>query len=247
MSKRLITILLTVFTVMLLTGCNGDQKAVSETAEGFLTAMVNNDLDAAGQYASEEFMNSEKALDLYTRGFYNAFVRYKNKYDEGMSVPYRVEKVDRVEIPQVVQNVSEPQVQSAPKTEPVKKEVKKTESVKKSEPVKKEKNSEVQNAKAKVQNVSPDAPVFKIQIMAGHSDLSVTSSHFKGIGGIEKIKEGDFYRYYVEASNDYNAVNRRRKELSEVFPGCYIVAFKHGKLVNVNEAIKEFLKSRNKK
>ena len=132
-------------------------------------------------------------------------------------------------------------------TEPVKKEVKKTESVKKSEPVKKEKNSEVQHAKAKVQNVSPDAPVFKIQIMAGHSDLSVTSSHFKGIGGIEKIKEGDFYRYYVGASNDYNAVNRRRKELSEVFPGCYIVAFKHGKLVNVNEAIKEFLKSRNKK
>lgn len=59
MSKRLITILLTVFTVMLLTGCNGDQKAVTETAEGFLTAMVNNDLDAAGQYASEEFMNSE--------------------------------------------------------------------------------------------------------------------------------------------------------------------------------------------
>jgi len=195
----------------------------------------------------EEFMNSEKALDLYTRGFYNAFVRYKNKYDEGMSVPYRVEKVDRVEIPQVVQNVSEPQVQSAPKTEPVKKEVKKTESVKKSEPVKKEKNSEAQYAKAKVQKVSPDAPVFKIQIMAGHSDLSVTSSHFKGIGGIEKIKEGDFYRYYVGASNDYNAVNRRRKELSEVFPGCYIVAFKHGKLVNVNEAIKEFLKSRNKK
>jgi N-acetylmuramoyl-L-alanine amidase len=147
----------------------------------------------------------------------------------------------------VVQNVSEPQVQSAPKREPVKKEVKKTESVKKSEPVKKEKNSEVQHAKAKVQKVSPDAPVFKIQIMAGHSDLSVTSSHFKGIGGIEKIKEGDFYRYYVEASNDYNAVNRRRKELSEMFPGCYIVAFKHGKLVNVNEAIKEFLKSRNKK
>ena len=54
------------------------------------------------------------------------------------------------------------------------------------------------------------------------------------------------YKYYVGANTDYNSVNRKRKELNETFPGCYIVAFKHGKQVNVNEAIKEFLKSKNK-
>ena len=37
MSKRLISVLVTVFTVMLLaTGCNSDQKAVTESVEGFL-------------------------------------------------------------------------------------------------------------------------------------------------------------------------------------------------------------------
>ena len=60
MSKRLITVLVTVFTVMLLaTGCNSDQKAVTETVEGFLNAMVANDMEKASEYADEDFMNSE--------------------------------------------------------------------------------------------------------------------------------------------------------------------------------------------
>ena len=84
MSKRLITILLTVFTVMLLTGCNGDQKAVSETAEGFLTAMVNNDLDAAGQYASEEFMNSETMKMMDSEYLADAFYAQMGQEKEDM-------------------------------------------------------------------------------------------------------------------------------------------------------------------
>ncbi len=59
MSKRLMTVLLTMLTVMLLTGCNANQKAATEAADGFLTAIMNNDKEAAAQYATEEFMNSE--------------------------------------------------------------------------------------------------------------------------------------------------------------------------------------------
>lgn len=84
MSKRLITILLTVFTVMLLTGCNGDQKAVTETAEGFLTAMVNNDLEAAGQYASEEFMNSETMKMMDSEYLADAFYAQMGQEKEDM-------------------------------------------------------------------------------------------------------------------------------------------------------------------
>ena len=59
MSKKLITVLVTVFTVMILTtGCNSDKKAVTETVEGFLNAMVANDMEKASQYATEEFMES---------------------------------------------------------------------------------------------------------------------------------------------------------------------------------------------
>ena len=59
MSKKLITVLLTVLTVMMLTGCSSDKKAVTEAAEGFLNAMVNNDMEAASQFATTEFMHSD--------------------------------------------------------------------------------------------------------------------------------------------------------------------------------------------
>lgn len=59
MGKKLITVLVTVFTVMLLTGCNSDNKAVSETVEGFLNAMVANDMEKASQYATDDFMKSD--------------------------------------------------------------------------------------------------------------------------------------------------------------------------------------------
>ncbi len=59
MSKRWITILLTAFAVMMLTGCGMNKKAVTEAADGFLTAIVNNDKETAAQFASEDFMKSE--------------------------------------------------------------------------------------------------------------------------------------------------------------------------------------------
>ena len=60
MSRRLISVLVTVFTVMLFaTGCNSDQKAVTESVEGFLNAMVANDMEKASQYATEDFMKSD--------------------------------------------------------------------------------------------------------------------------------------------------------------------------------------------
>ena len=57
--RKLTTALLTMLVLLLLTACNSEQKAVTESAEGFLTALVNNDKSAAAQYATEEFMNSE--------------------------------------------------------------------------------------------------------------------------------------------------------------------------------------------
>ncbi len=86
MGKRLITVLVTVFTVMLLTGCNADNKAVTQVAEGFLNAMVNNDMQAAAQYATEDFMKSEtmKMMDpeYLADSFYAAMNVDKEDLDE---------------------------------------------------------------------------------------------------------------------------------------------------------------------
>lgn len=42
----------------------------------------------------EEFMNSDSALDLYTKGIYNAFITYKNKYDTQSTLPYQNSPVE---------------------------------------------------------------------------------------------------------------------------------------------------------
>ena len=57
--RKLTTAILTMLILLLLTACNSDQKAVTEAAEGFLNALFKNDKDAAAQYATEEFMQSE--------------------------------------------------------------------------------------------------------------------------------------------------------------------------------------------
>lgn len=86
MSKRLIPVILTVLTVIMLTGCNADKKAVTETAEGFLNALVNHDREAAAQYASEAFMKSDtmKMMDpqYLADSFYAAMNVQKEDLDE---------------------------------------------------------------------------------------------------------------------------------------------------------------------
>ena len=86
MSRKLITLLLTALTILVLTGCNGEKKAVTETAEGFLNAMVNNDMNAAAQYATEDFMNSKTMKlmdpDYLAETFYTAMGVSKEDMDE---------------------------------------------------------------------------------------------------------------------------------------------------------------------
>ena len=51
-------------------------------------------------------------------------------------------------------------------------------------------------------------------------------------------------KYTIGESADYNEMNRMRKELNDTFPGCFVIAFKNGKKMNINEAIQEFKRNR---
>ncbi len=92
---------------------------------------------------------------------------------------------------------------------------------------------------------APSAPVFKIQIISTTTRLKVSDPCFKGLSGIGSYAEEGMFKYTVGESEDYNAINRLRKDIQEKFPGAFIVAFKNGERVNVSEAVNEF--KRNKK
>jgi len=91
----------------------------------------------------------------------------------------------------------------------------------------------------------PAAPVFKIQIFASSVKLKANDARFKKHHDAVFYQEGGMYKYTIGASEDYNAINRLRKELLADFPEAFIIAFKNGEKMNVVEAVREF-KSRKK-
>lgn len=81
--------------------------------------------------------------------------------------------------------------------------------------------------------------VFKVQLFASQYDLNAGSPQFKGLDA-KSFKEGDLYKYTYGETNDYNEIQQIKKEIADKFPSTFIVAFKNGVKMNVNEAIKEW-------
>ena len=159
----------------------------------------------------ERLLNNDSRVDDIARGIYEAFAKYKNKYDRSVSVPYRAKDSEEVNIPKIV-----PDQEPAPKTRTV--------------------------TRAEV----ADAPVFKLQIFVGSRNLRKGDAHFKGETDYDSFQEGNLVKYTLGASTNYNEIYRLRKEKLDKFPEAFIIAFKNGQRYDVNQAIREFKKNRNR-
>ena len=91
---------------------------------------------------------------------------------------------------------------------------------------------------------SSDKPVFKIQILTSDKKLASNSKQFKGLSPVSHFQENGIYKYTYGESTDYNKVLRTKRSIASKFKGAFIIAFKNGKKMNVNEAIKEFKNNR---
>lgn len=188
----------------------------------------------------ERLLNNDSRVDDIARGIYEAFAKYKNKYDRSVSVPYRAKDSEDVNLPKIV-----PDQEPAPKTRVVTrgKQPKREEAtpeqpkreVKKQEPKKVVKKAEV-----------ADAPVFKLQIFVGSRNLRKGDAHFKGETDYDSFQEGNLVKYTLGASTNYNEIYRLRKEKLDKFPEAFIIAFKNGQKYDVNQAIREFKQNRNR-
>ena len=215
----------------------------------------------------EQYMNSKAAEEAYARGIFNAFLAYRKKHDGNITIPFQVEPEEKeIVIPQIVpQN----EVKEEQKTKVTKEEPAKVETIVVPEtpegldqidlsPVK-EVSQPVQPAPTPVPEATPQpqqeqpqqpesvkvalqpaGPVFKVQIFASSVKLKANDARFKKHKDAVFYQEGSMYKYTIGASEDYNAINRLRKELLADFPEAFIIAFKDGSRMNVVEAIKEF-------
>ena len=182
----------------------------------------------------ERLLNNDSRVDDIARGIYEAFAKYKNKYDRSVSVPYRAKDSEEVNIPKIV-----PDQEPAPKTRAVTRgKQPKREEATPEQPKREEK-------KVKKAEVA-DAPVFKLQIFVGSRNLRKGDSHFKGETDYDSFQEGNLVKYTLGASTNYNEIYRLRKEKLDKFPEAFIIAFKNGQKYDVNQAIREFKQNRNR-
>lgn len=200
----------------------------------------------------ERLLNNDSRVDDIARGIYEAFAKYKNKYDRSVSVPYRAKDSEDVNLPKIV-----PDQEPAPKTRVVtrgkqpkreeatpeqpKREVKE---VKKLDPKREMKKTETKKEVKKAEVA--DAPVFKLQIFVGSRNLRKGDAHFKGETDYDSFQEGNLVKYTLGASTNYNEIYRLRKEKLEKFPEAFIIAFKNGQKYDVNQAIREFKQNRSR-
>lgn len=211
--------------------------------------------------SEEQLLNNQQQIDNIARGIYNAFVEYKNKYDTGMTVPYKPMS-DPLPDKKTDDDSSTPNATAEQSNEQANNE--KPETKQNEDNVRqpdympemrrsKERNTE-RNVKRKLtpaakhesQKADQSRPVFKVQVLVAQRHLKKGDHNFKGLEGCEAYEENGMVKYTYGASNNYNEIYRLRKEILDRFPGAFIIAFKNGEKMDVNLGIREFKQNRNK-
>ena len=87
-------------------------------------------------------------------------------------------------------------------------------------------------------------PVFKIQILTSDKKLGNNSRLFTGVKPVSYYFENNIYKYTYGEDTNYNKILRLKRSIDSKFKDAFIIAFKNGKKININQAIREFKKNR---
>ena len=80
---------------------------------------------------------------------------------------------------------------------------------------------------------------FKVQLAASTKKLEPKSSNFKGLTPVFREKEGKLYKYYYGATSSYSQIQSLHNEAkTKGYKTSYLVAFKDGEKITVNDALK---------
>ena len=216
----------------------------------------------------EKYMNTSTATEQYARGIYNAFAAYKKRHGGSITIPYMpnpeeekapapVKKEVKKEEPKepVVEEAMAPAPTVQEETPPTSvtpepQEIPVTAEPQKSQPLPvTQEPAENKTAETKTEPETPvvapvavaaDAPVFKVQILVSSQKIKAGDSRFKGQTGVDSYVENGLTKYTVGASENYNEIYHLRKSLQDKFPEAFIIAFKDGKRMDVQQAIREF-------
>ncbi len=85
----------------------------------------------------------------------------------------------------------------------------------------------------------PNGIIFKVQLSASAKKIDLTPSNFKGLKNISCITSNNLYKYmYGETSNYEDSKKLLQEAKAKGFESAYLIAFKDGKSISVQDAIK---------
>ncbi|WP_281299371.1 N-acetylmuramoyl-L-alanine amidase family protein [Flavobacterium limnophilum] len=106
-------------------------------------------------------------------------------------------------------------------------------------PAKPKPNLEVPVIKKSVNNKDSTAVIFKVQLSASIKKVELTPSNFNGLKDISIESGVNLYKYmYGETSNYDEAKKLLQEAKSKGYSSAYLIAFKNGEKISVQEALK---------
>ena len=193
--------------------------------------------------AEEQILNSSDAIDALGYGIYQAFVDYRNKYDKSITVPFETPERQRVGEQRTTERKTVAKGQE--KTEETGIAAVEGNNTEKEDGKGKE-EEKADTEEHKSQDIAGQ-PVFKIQILTSSTILKKGDKKLKGRDDADYYKDGKIYKYTIGASENYNEIYRLRKTILDKFPEAFIIAFKDGQRTDVQEAIQEYKRNKNRK
>ena len=204
----------------------------------------------------EKYLNTEAGIDNMALGIFQAFASYRAKYDPNAKGKAAVVAAQKPSNSAEVTKATEPEKPSTPavaekkqpeKTADKKQPEKETADKKQSEKTVTEKK---QSEKAAPENTASEktvpvkdelaAPVFKVQITTSDKVMAATDRRLKGHKDASYYKEKGLIKYTVGETTDYSEILKIRKALLADFPDAFVIAFRNGEKMNVNDAISEY-------
>ena len=87
---------------------------------------------------------------------------------------------------------------------------------------------------------SASGVIFKVQIAAVGKKIETTSANFKGLNNVSVFTEnGAMYKYTYGNTSDYDTAKRYLDEAkAKGYTGAYLIAFRDGKKITIQEALK---------
>lgn len=163
-------------------------------------------------------LDSEEGQDEIAQAIADAIISYKKEYfGNGGATEEVIEKPSKkikepVIVPEKQETIVDKPIEKRPEVKPeIKPEVKST----------------------------GGSVVFKVQISATSKKLETTPSNFKGLNNVSFFTEnGALYKYTYGETSDYNTAKQNLEQArAKGFSSAYLIAFKDGKKISIQEAL----------